>query len=206
MSFPKLTNGFFRMADAKLENKAAFILAETGKNADVFPNPQPKLEEINAALDAFSKAVLKASTGDHAESIIKNQKKDELALMLHLLGCYILLVSKGNRAVVARSGFSMAKDRTPSEISKPSDVKVMNTDQSGELLVSVKREKGAAAYMVQYTTDATLKEESWQTIPCTSSKCKLSGLKPGTTYYVRIAVVGRKDQVLYSDVLSRIAA
>ena len=79
-------------------------------------------------------------------------------------------------------------------------------EQPGELLVSVRTVKGAAAYLHQYSTDPLLAETSWKGMNSTASKCKLAGLTPGTTYYLRVAAIGAKDQVLYSDVASKMAA
>jgi hypothetical protein len=62
------------------------------------------------------------------------------------------------------------------------------------------------AYMHQYSTDPLLKDESWMSMTCTATKCKLEGLTPGTTYFLRVAAIGAKDQVLYSDVMSKKAA
>jgi hypothetical protein len=69
----------------------------------------------------------------------------------------------------------------------------------------VKRVIAAVSYVFQYTTDATLAEASWMPMNCSTTKCQLMGLTPGTKYYVRVAAVGTKGQELYSDVSSKVA-
>jgi hypothetical protein len=125
---------------------------------------------------------------------------------LHQLSHYVLMVANGNRQVAVESGFTLAKEPTPALITKPVDLKVEHGDQPGELLVSVRKVKGAAAYLHQYTTDPQLPETAWKGMNCTTSKCKIAGLTPGTTYFLRVAAIGTKDQVLYSDVASKMAA
>ncbi|MFI5131283.1 MAG: fibronectin type III domain-containing protein [Chitinophagales bacterium] len=41
---------------------------------------------------------------------------------------------------------------------------------------------------------------------CTSTKCKLTSLIPGTTYYIKIAAASPKGQITYSDIVSKKAA
>jgi len=204
MSFPKPTNGYDRMADPKLEAKANLISSLMEGNP-YFPDPNPLMDEVNAAITAFSDALLKAGTGDRVAVTEKNEKKAKLAFLLNLLSFYVVYTAKGDRTKIATAGISVSKDSSPVEITKPEDLKVLNSNQAGELLVSVKRVKGGVAYMYQYTTDPS-KEDSWQNVTCSTSKCKLTGLKPGTTYYIRVAAVGHKEQILFSDTVSRVAA
>lgn len=127
--------------------------------------------------------------------------------MLYSLSYYVLYAADGNRAVLASSGFEAAREQQPFQpITKPENLLVLNTSQTGMMQSSVDAVADAMAYLHQYSTDPDLKEESWQSIAATTRKCLLKGLKPGTVYYVRVAVVGRKNQKLYSDVVWRMAA
>ena len=136
----------------------------------------------------------------------KNNSRQALVDIMHNVGYYVLYIAQGDRFIALKSGLTLSKEPAPVVIAKPSDLKVENSDQSGELLVSVKKVKGAAAYMHQYSKDPLLKEESWMGMLCTATKCKIEGLTPGTTYYLRVGAVGGNDQVMFSDVGSRIAA
>lgn len=114
-------------------------------------------------------------------------------------------ISKGNRAIAETSGLKWAKDPSPApDITKPANFKVIITDQVGVVKMSVDTVKGGLAYMHQYTTDATL--TNWNTHTCTKKQCTIAGLTPGVEYFWRVGVVGSKDQVMFSDVISRRAS
>ena len=161
---------------------------------------------LNTAIDEFQAAVLIAINRDRVKVVQKNILRDSLIDLLHKLGYYVLFAAQGNRVVALESGFTIAKEPSPVLIDQPTGLKAEYTTQSGELVMSVKRVKGAAAYLYQYTTDPTLKEDSWMSLNCTQARCKLEGLTPGTTYYLRVGALGTKDQVLYSTVTSKLAA
>jgi hypothetical protein len=88
----------------------------------------------------------------------------------------------------------------------PTNLRVRYGISSGEMLLSVKAQKAAASYLHQYTTDPELKEGSWMNMNCTTSKCKITGLTPGTIYYFRVGAVGTRDQILFGYVISKMAA
>ena len=50
------------------------------------------------------------------------------------------------------------------------------------------------------------RHRSWMTMNCTTSKCRLTGLTPGTLYFFRVGAVGTRDQILFSYVVSKMAA
>lgn len=205
MPLLRITNGIEKIADAKLVERAYGIHQLMSGNP-AFPTPTPTMVDLAVAMDAFKTAVQKASAGDRLLIAEKHQKRDVLVAVLHSLGYYVLYAANGDRVKAQSSGFTIAREPTPVTIHKPQDLKVSNTSQQGQLAVSVKKVKGSVAYIHQYTTDSLLKDESWQSITNSVSKYVLNGLTPGTTYYVRVAAVGRKEQIMFSDVVSRVAA
>jgi hypothetical protein len=78
-------------------------------------------------------------------------------------------------------------------------------DGSGKLAFKFKAVKGASSYLFQYTSDATLQENSWISFPATTTYFTFSGLTKGTTYYCRAMAVGANQQVKSSIVLNRIS-
>lgn len=204
MSFLRPTNGFDRDSDAKLSQKASFIITKITGNSN-FPTPNPTLAAMQTALTEFDEAVDAALTRDSDAVNTKNEKREALIDLLHLLTYYVLYTAQGNRTIAETSGLKFAKNPSPApEITKPTNLKVVVSDQIGAMDMSSDAVKGSVAYMHQYTDDATLK--NWTTITCTKRKCTVTGLTPGVTYYWRMGVVGTKDQVLYSDVVSRVAS
>lgn len=206
MSLIKFNNSYERMPDAKLLDIASYIQSQMTGNAN-FPTPDPTLAEVQTKINVFSDGVTAAKTGDRMKIAAKNQAKEELVDTLHLLAAYVAYTAKGSVAVAQTSGIPMAKTPSPRPpLTQPENLKVQNTDQTGEIEVSVNKVPGAVSYMHQYSTDAELKEESWQSMTCTQSKCTITGLAPGTLYYFRVVAIGRKDQVKVGYVASRVAA
>ena len=205
MPLLKITNGFDRLPDALLLERSLFIHSQMSGNA-FFPAPWPSLPELLLAVERFQQAVLAAANGDRLQVAHKRQKRLELVELLHLLGYYVLFASRGQAGVVLSSGFQLAKDPSALVLSKPGDLRVENSNQTGQLQVSVKKVKGAVAYLLQYTTDPQLQEENWMSVATSAVKHTISGLQPGIKYFIRIGAVGTRQQVLYSDMVSRIAA
>ncbi len=206
MSLIRITNGFNTLTDARLLERANFIHQSMNGNPS-FGSPSPTMPAIEEAIAALTLSVQKAGNGDRLMVAQKNADRDMLIEMLHLLSYFVLYASGGDQLKAFSSGFTLAKEPVPQpEIQKPTGLKVANSDQSGTLLISTKKVKGAAAYMHQYTADPLQKEDSWMTMTCTQTRCKLEGLTPGTTYFFRVGAVGPKDQIMYSDVAMKIAA
>jgi hypothetical protein len=116
------------------------------------------------------------------------------------------MTANGDRQIALQSGIPLAKEPAPIVITKPAGLKVNYGNQPGILLVSVKNVKGARAYLHQYSTDPLHKDESWTSMNCTTARCKIDGLTSGTKYFLRVGAIGARDQVLFSDVLSKMAA
>lgn len=203
----KLTNGFARLSDSKLEEKAQFIITQIGNNVGSFATPDPALTVLQDALAVFNEAVTAAKTGDRFDIAIKTQKKQDLVELLQLELVYVEYIAKGDPVILASSGFDLAKQPSPTpELTKPENLKVINSDQSGELIISVDAVPNAVSYLHQFSIDPLLKDSSWQSLTSSQSKNNLTNLTPGVLYYCRVGAVGRKNQVMFSDVVSRIAA
>lgn len=198
----KTVINFLRYADGMLESKTHSIISSMTGNAN-FPTPVPSMAEVEAAADNFSSALVKAQTGNRVDVADKNAKRETLIDVLRRLGTYVNLIANGDRTVLLSSGFDISKEPQPVVISKPENLKVENGISSGELLVTVKAVKGAYAYLHEYTTDATMAPNSWVTTNSTTSKLLLNNLQAGTVYYCRVGAVGSNNQLLYSDVVSR---
>ena len=84
--------------------------------------------------------------------------------------------------------------------------RIDNGSNPGELVGKVKREKGVITYLYQYATDAMLAQDNWQSVPCSKSSCIITDLQPGTKYNCRVAAIGPREQIMYSDTVARIVA
>ena len=198
----KATTSFASLSDGNLESKTHEIITAMTGNLN-FPNPIPALADITAAATAYTTALSKAGTGNRIEVPDKNAKRETLIGQLRILCNHINTVANGDAAMILSSGFNLSKDRQPSVLTRPENIRVENGVASGSLLVSVKAVKGAYAYFHEYTTDVTMAPGSWVSTSGTTSKMQFTNLQPGTTYYCRVGAIGTNNQVLYSDPVSR---
>ena len=198
-----VTNGFSRMPDPGLYNRSEQILDHITGNAN-FIDPNPTLEELRAAIDAFGTALVKCKDGDRLNLAIKNQKRASLVETLHLLGDYVLFQSKGDRVAALSSAFSVKKMRAPRPpLSKPENYRVEIGSNPCELKSIGDRMPVAISYNHQYIEAELLHTGLWQTVPSSRSSCILRNLKSGVVYHCRVEVLGSNGQVMYSDIQTR---
>ena len=198
-----LTN-FGRYSDSVLETKTQLILTSMTGNTS-FPTPLPALTEVSAAATAYSTALVNAGTGNRIDISIKNTKREELVALLRRLAEYVSFTANNDRSILLSSGFDISKEPSSVTITKPENFRIENGPNSGQLKFIVDSVRGAKSYLHEYTTDDTLQPQNWQSNISTGSKLVVSNLQPGTKYYCRVGAVGGNDQLVYSDLVSRIA-
>ena len=93
----------------------------------------------------------------------------------------------------------------PSEIGLPQNLKLKSGLNKGELELSFPRVAGVKAYMYQLTESPATADSNWHSDLSTISKNVFKGLQSGKEYCCRVAAIGANRQVVYSDVVSRIA-
>jgi hypothetical protein len=206
MPLLRIIYDFTRLSDSKLLERSNFIHMSVSTRTAVFSTPLPTMVVFKGACDEFQSALNASLTGDRILVAQKNIFKANLIELLYKLGYYVLFTASGDRFIALESAYTIAGLPVAVVISKPAALKVENSSQPGELLVSVKKVPGAVAYMHQYSTDPLLAEASWMSMTCSSSKCTISNLVIGTRYFIRVGAIGTKDQVVYSDVVSKMVA
>lgn len=206
MKILTITNGFTKMRDAVLELRANEIHTAMSGNPN-FPTPVPALTVLSDAITAFSTALYECRDGDRLKVAIKNQKREELIAVLHLLADFVLFKSAGNSVVALSSGYSIGKQPAPAPpITTPQNYRLKPGPNPGELLNRIARVKGAISYSYQYATDAMMAQDNWKSIPCSRTTCVLQNLQTGTKYNCRVVAIGPREQLMYSDILTRVVA
>lgn len=200
----KALTSFSKYSDSVLETKTQLILTSMAGNTN-FPTPSPALTEVTAAATAFSTALINAGTGNRIDIAIKNAKREELVAAMRRLAEYVSFTANDDRSILLSSGFDISKEPTSVTITKPENFRIENGPNSGQLKFIVDSVRGAKSYLHEYTTDDTLQPQNWQSNISTGSKLIVSNLQPGTRYYCRVGAVGGNDQLVYSDLVSRIA-
>ena len=200
----RIVKTFKRFSDLLLYNFALRVHRFTSASKEL-ANPTPTMTELMDAITTFNN--LRNST-DMAAVIVaplKKQAKETLIGLLDQLADWVTLVARNDEAILAASGFDLNKIPSPRHILAPINVTLEDGDNLGELVADCDAVAGASGYAHQISTDPLLAEENWRGVASTIKTYTFTGLKKGTTYYVRIASIGSKNQQIWSYVVSRIA-
>ena len=142
-----------------------------------------------------------AQSGDRALIAAKNQKKEALTTTLFKLANYVNLTAVGNLAALLSTGMELAKDRTPSVLTKPA-ISVANGQNPGEMIVYVDSVDGSTSFMYQYTVDPVTDSSVWSSQGNNTRSYTFTGLESGKKFWFRVAAVGTNSQQLLSEVVS----
>jgi len=88
-------------------------------------------------------------------------------------------------------------------LQKPEDFEVLPDKKNGQIILQIKRVKGAKAYMYQYTRDPLTDNSQWEAIISTQRKIVISNLPLGVKFLFQVAAIGSRNQVAYSEILGR---
>lgn len=136
---------------------------------------------------------------------MRDSKRLEVVQAIHALSIYVLGVANGDPLVVQSAGFTVVQSPSPlPPIEKATGLQLFDGMNLGEILLKFTKVQGSKAYMYQITTDPT-DESKWVTMHGTVRQNLFTGLESGRKYYVRVVALGTNGQVVYSDVVSRVA-
>ncbi len=202
----KLTNGFKQLSDPALGTRGSQIVTAMTDNPN-FATPTPSVVDATAILAAYFSALDDCTDGDRQKVAVKNQAREVLIDTLHTWALFVLLNCKNDAAIAMTSGFKVAKVPSPAPpILKPLAPVLEPGINTGSIISKGKRDALALIYLHQYATEAEVTLGHWQSQPCSKSTCVLENLTPGVRYYCRLVIVGRKEQIVYSDIVIRVAA
>ncbi len=199
-----LLKDYSRLSDTKLEFKAQSVIGRLTTNTS-FPETTPTLVVFSTAHSAFSSAMDQAVSGDRTAIALKNQARAKLLSAMKQLALNIESLAPGDRAKLMSSGFDLASDgESVPALVAPTEFKITDGVNAGELKFSIKRVPQAVSFMYEYTEEPLTAESVWISKASTSREYLFTGLPSGTRIYGRIAVIGRKNQEAYSAILNRV--
>lgn len=205
MKFFKTTNGFAALTDSELVTRSNYIVTAMTGNPH-FTTPTPELADVIAAINGFENALEVALQGNRNDIALKNQRRNELITILHLLSNYVLFTAQNNEVIAKSSGFTISRIPQPAPaIVAPENLQLKSGANKGELQLKFKKVAGARAYMYEITPGPVTPESKWVSLLDTVAKQTFTGLQSGTEYYCRVAAIGIKRQVVYSGTVSRVA-
>lgn len=208
----KLALNFRNLSDPDLFGFATLIIGKLTDN-DNFPDAGPFLPPIYETNQQFIQAMSDASLGDMYYTLLRNRLKEKLIALLRELGEWVEKKvndmdspPNGIEVVLCSSGFRMAKPRSEVTLKEPSEFCVLPGKKSGQIILQVKRVKGAKAYMYQYTRDPLTAESKWETINSTQRKLVISDLPLGVKFLFRMSAIGPRNQIVHTGIQFRYIA
>lgn len=199
-----LIKDYSKLNEAQLDLKGGKIIASLTGNAD-FPNTVPTLHDFTTVKNTYSANLIAASSGDRSAIAMKNQDKDSLLGAMRLLAINLEGLALGNQAKLVGTGFDLAANgsNVPA-MASPTGYYLSDGMNNGEIKSTVKGVERAMMYSHEYSLTAPDENTNWVTWVTTTVSYTFTGLPSGTRIYGRVAAIGRKDQLVYSDVLSRV--
>jgi hypothetical protein len=199
----KIVSSFNRGRDGDLVNESGKVIQDMTKNVALFPNPNPTVAALMKATEDYKVALYNAKGKDTVMVSIKNDERALLRALLTRMAEYVTSVAKGDRTILASSGFILARAKGEVSKLKPIEKLMIDTETPEQAVLSVTKVKGAKAYVYQYTVGAVGSESQWVSKTITEPLCVLSGLQAGIKYSFRVIAIGPGDQSVYSPVVSR---
>jgi hypothetical protein len=195
----KVCISFSNYTDVNFAKKGEFISTSLTGNAS-FTKLVPTLPEVKAAVTKYSDALALAATKDRVAVAQKNKTRQELDAILKQLGLSVMTQANGDEKVLVSSGFTLTKTREARYITNPGNVTLSNGITSGAMVSSVKAVTGSKSYVHQIASTLPVDDSVWASNTSSTSSYVFTNLTPGKQYWVRVAVIGARGQVAYSNV------
>jgi len=195
-----VTRPYKSWSDNKLSSETTKIQFAMIGNV-LFPAPSPTMQVFGDAVSAYVTQLAKAGTRDANAVAAKNSRRAELVALCVQLGNSVASTADGNVEALISTALPLRKKRQSVVLAAPSNFRIVNGINSGELDLKVDGQRGASAFGFEYTIDPPTEESVWVKTICTTSRCTIKGLTPGKRYWFRSFVTGSKGQQVTGDML-----
>jgi len=189
---------FSKFTDVNFLKKGEFIYSSLNGNP-LYVTLALLLPILKTALEKYAIDLAAAATSDRVAVAQKNKSYSELLVVLKELGLAVMAEAKGDETMLVSSGFTLAKEREARYIYNPGNVILSNGITSGQMISMVKAVNGAKSYIHEISSSMPGEETTWVSTTSSSSKFVFENLIPGKQYWVRVAVVGSRNQIAYSN-------
>ena len=198
-----ISTRYKRERDSDLYTVAKRIVEKMKNNAN-FPNPPAALASLEKMLPEYDNSLTNAKGRDKEMVSIKKARKKAMVALLIEVASYVTLTCNGDETMLLNSGFDIvgqSKEQPP----MPAIQKlIVELGPPGVVTISVKRVRGARAYLHQYTMEQPTSETVWTNEGTTGPSYTFKGLKSFTKYWFRIVALGTNGQTEYSPVDFRV--
>ena len=191
---------FASYSDSLLETKALAIHAAMDGNV-YFTKPNPTLAELEAAIKAYTAALVAASSGDRYQIAEKTRARKALVAILRSLGKYVMMAAGDDKEMLITSGFDVRKDRESSTLETPQILSVTTGKNPGEVVVKVNGTR-ANSFIYEYTADPLTDTSEYEHVLSTLKTQLIGGLKPVSKMWFRVTAVGPRGATATSVAVS----
>jgi len=169
----------------------------------LFAKPDVPLDELKSINILLQTRYVASLNGGKEETALLHQAEDAWIDKMRKTAKYVERIANGDGAIILSAGFNLAKQR-----SKPtrSEFSVELGEKSCSVFLRRRREEGAKSYIWQYYIGETPGSEAdWITAQVTAqASVLLTGLKPLTKYWFRVAVVTIEGTSAFSDPIMQV--
>ena len=168
---------------------------ETGHNVEaqmrqnpIFVKSDVPVDDLKLCNDLLQSRYVASIGGGKEETILLHQAEEAWVDKMRKIAMFVDRIADGDGAVIVSAGFNLAKQRSAS--SRPEFCVEMG-ERSGSVSLRRQRIDGARSYIWQcYIGETPGNEAEWVTVQITSqASVELTGLKPLTKYWFRVAAV-----------------
>lgn len=166
------------------------------------------LDNLKASYAAFQDAYNASLTHDTLKIAQRDATRKTLTDLLKRLALYLELMSDGDTALLATTGYELRHDSVRNNSSEllpaPNDFKVTHGQLTGSLNIQVTRIAGAGSYEIQITQGDPKIESDWQHAlsSVTSTHILITDLKPGQIYWLRVRGIDSNGGGVWTDPIS----
>ena len=167
----------------------------------VYPNPQPTLEVVGAARDAYVAAVHVAKDRSHNAILRRRQLRVDVVGLLRTLALYVQKACGGDPVKLDASGFPAQKRRGAriGILPPPQNVRLARTRTVGAVRARCNTVAGALTYQWRWST--TQAPAAWTAAdPVSTASFTIENLAQGAICNVQVRVYSRSGPSDWSDV------
>lgn len=198
---------YFHLKDGEVGPFTENVLQHLTNNPYVEVTAE-ELAEGKRRKDDFDAKLAKSIKGTAFDVIQKNESKSSVLDWLSNTALNVNMKVGGDREKLASTGFLLVKEPEKGKVpEKPTNFKVEDGVNNGDLNFSVKANKNARFYVFYYTSIPSDSSDmnTWTSVSSTSSKISISGFKHGNEYSCRCAYIGPDSKPVYSDIITVLA-
>lgn len=196
----KIKLSLYRLIPTMLLALLRYVVSKMTGNPH-FATPAVPLADMTTMGDNLETAINKAKHGGLDDRILRNNLVTATQNMLRKQADYVRLTAQGDEAILASSGFELAKTPQPVGLPGTPFIRfVRMTGKQGQAEVAWTAQHGADAYHVRLTDKDPNIHNEWEVVGITTkARFLLTHLDSYKAYWVSVSAIGAAGEGLMSD-------